>query len=219
MFDIAVFISSKGHHGESGDRSQAKGFLSYQLWWRQSSDFLNSLQSARCTAPCLLPHLTSRPFPSSPFPRHTALLASVPWVQPQALSHLPVSHTTPFSQEPHSPHSSHGWLPSSHKSSLNVTSSERLSVAICICQGAGGKQWHTCMRIIQGGLIKGLFIKAWSKTKGDHKGQSRNNPGLEGWMSRTMAAASPGWSCIEKLGEELLQPHPPSLSLARDAIG
>lgn len=43
-----------------------------------------------------------------------------------------------------------------------------------------GKQWHTHMRIIQGCLIKGLFIKAWSRTKGDHKGQSRNNPRLEG---------------------------------------
>lgn len=57
---------------------------------------------------------------------------------------------------------------SSPKSSLNVTSSERLSVAICICQGPGGKQWHTRMRVIQD-LLKGQFIKGWSKTNAEHK--------------------------------------------------
>lgn len=74
------------------------------------------------------------------------------------------------------PRSSHGWLPSSHKSSLNVTSSERLSVAICICQGAGGKQWHTCMRIIQGGLIKGLFYKGMEQDKGSPQGTEQKQP-------------------------------------------
>lgn len=83
--------------------------------------------------------------------------------------HLRVSHATSFCRERHSSPVLHmaGSL-SSHKSSLNVTSSERLSVAICICQGPGGKQWHTHMRVIQDSL-KGQFIKGWSKTNAEHK--------------------------------------------------
>ena len=61
---------------------------------------------------------------------------------------------------------------SSYKSSLNVTSSERLSVAICIRRGPGGKQWHTHIRIIQG-----VFIRAWSKTKGYHRDRAETTLG------------------------------------------
>lgn len=92
----------------------------------------------------------------------------------------PEHHSSPI------PHLA-GSLPS-RKSSLNVTSSQRPSDAICICQDPGGKQWHAHKRIIQGGLIKGLFIKAPSKTKGDRR--EGEKPPRQGGMEEQNAGCS-----------------------------
>lgn len=139
-------------------------------WSRWNPHPLSSLQSARCSALSPLLNLIYA-FPPVMVPlTHCPSLSSVPWARGWALLYLRVSHATSFCLEPHSSPVLHmaGSL-TSYKSSLNVTSSERFSVAICIRRGPGGKQWHTHIRIIQGGLIKGLLIKARSKTKGKHR--------------------------------------------------
>lgn len=149
--------------------------------------------------PGLLLNPISCSLPCSLCPRHTALRSSLFLEHGrQALFHLRVSHTTSFCLERHSSPVLHmaGSL-SSYKSSLNVTSSERLSVTICICQGPGGKQWHTHMRVIQGVLLKkrkkNKMIVVWSKTKGAQKGTGPK----QAWAGRTEEQAN---SCSQLRG-------------------
>lgn len=147
MFVFTVFIPSKDHHEETGDQKAHKEPPHLSGVVKVKFRFLK--ESAKCQALCPQPSLKSHLMPFSParfsldtlpFSLLCSLSARTSTFPPQSFTRdflLPGASLRPAPTLLHMAGSF-----SSYKSSLNVTSSERLSVAICIRQGPGGKQWH-----------------------------------------------------------------------------
>lgn len=150
MFVFTLFISSKDHHKETGDQKAHKEPPHLSGVVKVKFRFLK--ESAKCQAPCPQPSLKSHLMPFSPvhFALNTLPFSFLCFLSARTSSFPPQSFTRDFllpgaslpAPRPPPPVLHMAGSFSSYKSSLNVTSSERLSVAICIRQGPGGKQWH-----------------------------------------------------------------------------